>query len=90
MTRQGVRAARENEIKYKIVKTITRENMNGKVIVMGGMNGHIGLLDEPVNENDERLNEFVYEMNLENLNVAIAEGCVTWSARGQKSAIDYV
>ena len=90
MTTQGVRAARENEIKYGIVKRIVRENMNGRVIVMGDMNGRIRLLDEPVNENGERLNEFVYEMNLENLNVTIAEGCVTWSARGQKFAIDYV
>ena len=77
MTTQGVRAARENEIKYEIVKRIVRENINGRVIVMGDMNGHIGLLDEPVNENGEKLNEFVYEMNLKNLNVTIAEGCVT-------------
>lgn len=43
-----------------------------------------------MNDNSERLNEFVYEMNLENLNVTMAEGCVTWGARDQKSAIDYV
>ena len=36
------------------------------------------------------LGEFASEMDLENLNETLAEGHVTWSARNQESAIDYV
>ena len=34
--------------------------------------------------------EFVDKMNLENLNVTLAEGRVTWNAREHESAIDYM
>lgn len=59
-------------------------------MVMGDMNAHIGMLGERINQNGEMLNEFVYDMDLENLNETIGDGRVTWSARGQESAIDYV
>ncbi|MPC73953.1 hypothetical protein E2C01_068296 [Portunus trituberculatus] len=36
------------------------------------------------------LEEFVDEMELENLNVTLAEGRVTWNAREHESAIDYL
>ncbi|MPC62955.1 hypothetical protein E2C01_057046 [Portunus trituberculatus] len=54
------------------------------------MNAHIGLLDERMNRNGEMLEEFVNEMELENLNVTLAEGQVTWNAREHESAIDYM
>ena len=43
-----------------------------------------------MNRNGEMLAEFIDEMNLENLNQTLADGRVTWSARNQESAIDYV
>ncbi|XP_050718462.1 uncharacterized protein LOC126999703 [Eriocheir sinensis] len=64
--------------------------MQERVIVMGDMNAHTGMLGERINRNGEMLAEFVSEMNLENLNETLAEGRVTWSARNQESAIDYV
>ena len=43
-----------------------------------------------MNWNGEMLAEFMDEMDLENLNETLAEGRVTWSARNQKPAIDFV
>ena len=60
------------------------------MIVMGDMNAHVGILGEQVNRNVETLGEFVDEMDLENLNETLAEGRVTWCARNQESAIDYM
>ena len=90
MTTAGVDAARDNARKYAIIKKVVQENMNEKVMVMGDMNGHIGILGEEVNENGQLLIEFTEEMNLENLNVTIGNGEATWNARGQKSAIDFM
>jgi endonuclease/exonuclease/phosphatase family metal-dependent hydrolase len=45
---------------------------------------------EPVNKNGELLNEFVFENELENLNVTMAERKVTWSNKENCSAIDYI
>ena len=90
MTVESERARRENRDKYEILRKIVREHNREKVIIMGDMNGHIGMLGERMNRNGEMLDEFVDEMNLENLNMTIAEGRVTWSARNNESAIDYV
>ena len=60
------------------------------MVVMGDMNAHVGILGERMNKNGEMLEEFTDEMGLENLNVTLAEGRVTWSAREHESAIDYV
>ena len=90
MTVEGERATRENRNKYEILRKIVRDCAQEKIIIMGDMNGHIGLLGERINQNGELLDEFVDEMNLENLNVTLAEGRVTWNARNQESAIDYV
>ena len=74
MTMSGVEAARDNERKYEIVKKVIQENRNDKIMVMGDMNGHIGILGELVNENGQRLIDFTEEMSLENLNVTIGVG----------------
>ena len=60
------------------------------MMVVGDMNAHLGMLGEPMNQNGEMLAEFIDEMNLDNLNETLAEGHVTWSARNQESAIDFV
>ena len=59
MTVEGNRAARENSRKYDILKRIVREYQRERVIVMGDMNAHIGILGEQVNRNGEMLGEFV-------------------------------
>ncbi|MPC24153.1 hypothetical protein E2C01_017229 [Portunus trituberculatus] len=43
-----------------------------------------------MNRNGELLDEFVNEMELENLNETLAERRVMWCARNQESAIDYM
>ena len=91
MTVEGERAKRENKEKYKIINGIVKEYARERIIVMGDMNGHIGImLGERINKNGEMLLEFMDELNMENLNVTLAEGRVTWCAREQESAIDYV
>ena len=90
MTVESERGRRENVDKYKIMKNIIREYNGENVIVMGDMNGHIGLLGERINQNGEMLIEFTDEMGLENLNETLAKGRVTWCVRGQESAIDYM
>ena len=42
-------------------------------MVMGDMNAHLGMLGEPVNRDDEMLEEFILEMNLENLNETLTK-----------------
>ena len=90
MTVMGERAVRENNRKYSILKKFVREYSGEKVMIMGDMNAHLGMLGEQMNQNGEMLAEFIDEMNLENLNETLAEGRVTWNARDQMSAIDYV
>ena len=90
MTVTGERAARENSRKHSILKETVREYSGEKVMIMGDMNAHLGMLEEQMNQSDEMLADFIDEMNLENLNETLAEGRVTWNARDQTSAIDYV
>ncbi|KAF2364053.1 Endonuclease/exonuclease/phosphatase [Trinorchestia longiramus] len=59
------------------------------VIVMGDMNGHVGILGEKVNENG-RLIDFCEEKEFENLNVTIRNGLHTSESKEWKAAIDYV
>ncbi|MPC22530.1 hypothetical protein E2C01_015547 [Portunus trituberculatus] len=43
-----------------------------------------------MNRNGEMLDAFVDETDVENRNETLAEGRVTWCARNQESAIDYM
>ena len=90
MTVEGHGAADENRRKYDVVQQFVNKYKDEQVIVLGDMNGHIGLLGEEENGNGKMLREVSERMNLEILNETIARGRVTWQARGQKSAIDYV
>ena len=90
MTVEGERAVRENKSKYDLIKKFVRENASERVIVMGDMNAHIGMLGERMNRNGEMLAEFASDTDLENLNETLAEGRVTWRARERESAIDCV
>ena len=60
------------------------------MLVMGDMNGHIGLLGEKENANGKLLREACEKMNLEILHETMAEGRITWQHKDMKSAIDYV
>ena len=90
MTVEGERAVRENGMKYDVLRRLVRRFAGEKVMIMGDMNAHLGMLGERINRNGEMLAEFIDEMSLENLNETVAEGRVTWNARNQESAIDYV
>ena len=85
---EGENANRENGCKYKILKTLTDKFVSNDVIIMGDMNGHIGILNEQINANGEKLLRFMDETDLENLNVTMAEGKVTWKSKEHESAID--
>ena len=87
MTVEGERPERENREKYD---TLKREHEGERVIVMGDINAHISMLDEQMNWNGAIFVEFISEMDNENLNETLTEGRVTWSARNQESAIDYM
>ena len=78
MTVEGEHAREENEIKYNCLKKWIEKFGNNEVVIMGDMNGHIGILNERVNTNGERLLKFMDEADVENLNVTMADGKVTW------------
>ena len=71
MTVEGVLSEHENREKYACIKKVLDEYSHEMIVVMGDINGHVGIviLGEPVNKNGELLNEFVFENELENLNV---------------------
>lgn len=73
-----------------MMRRLVRGHAGEKVMVMGDMKGYAGVLGERMNTNGELLDEFVDEINLGNLNVKIAERCMTWSVWEHESAIDYV
>ena len=78
MTWEGSEARLETGRKYEIVKRFVSEHEDKRIIIVGDMNGHIGLLGEGVNENGRLLREVCEEMNLKILNKTIAENNVTW------------
>ena len=90
MTTAGPDADHDNRRKYEIVNEVMRENEHERILIVGDMNGHIGLLGEAVNENGQLLIDFTEDMRLQNLNVTIGDGRATWNAGGHKSAIDFM
>ena len=90
MTVNGTGAKAENEKKYGVIQRLVEKFKDERLIVMGDMNGHVGVLGENVNVNGQMLLDFAEAQDLEILNVTIAEGRVTWSGRDSESAIDYM
>ena len=90
MTVEGQEGRVENRRKYEILKRFVRQHRNERVLVVGDMNGHIGLLGERINANGSMLREACEEESLEILNETVAEGKVTWCRREQQSTVDYV
>ena len=73
MTVEGPNAI-ENNAKYKILQDLVRNFQSERVIVVGDMNGHTGILGERSNGNGNRLLDFAEVTDLEILNHTIAEG----------------
>ena len=90
MTVEGPEAKDDNSKKFNCVKNVMDRYTKEKIVIMGDMNAHIGILGEKINNNGKRLLEFTENQNLEILNSTIARGKVTWSSGNSKSAIDYV
>ena len=90
MSVEGTEGVIENKRKYDIVQKFVEEHKEEHVLVMGDMNGHIGLLGEEENMNGRLLREACESMNLEILNETIADGRITWQRKDMRSAIDYV
>ena len=63
--------------------------MHEKIIILGDMNAHIGILSERQNNNGDFLREACENMLFAILNETLAKGRVTWNGREQTSAIDY-
>ncbi|KAF2345876.1 Endonuclease/exonuclease/phosphatase [Trinorchestia longiramus] len=89
MTTMGSLAQEEN-VKYTILEGVVQEFSRFPVIVMGNMNGHVGILGEKVNENGCKLIDFCEKSKFENLNVTIGNGLHTCESKEWKAAIDYV
>lgn len=47
------------------------------MVIKGDMNAHTGILGERINQNREKLAEFVNDVDFENLNETMAGGHVT-------------
>ncbi|KAF2343370.1 Endonuclease/exonuclease/phosphatase [Trinorchestia longiramus] len=90
MTTMGPLAQEENVKKYTILERVVQEFSRFPVIVMGDMNGHVGILGEKVNENGRKLIDFCEGNEFENLNLTIGNGLHTWENKEWKAAIDYM
>ncbi|KAF2353786.1 Endonuclease/exonuclease/phosphatase [Trinorchestia longiramus] len=90
MTTMGPLAQEKNVKKYTILERVVQEFSRFPVIVMGVMNGHVGILGEKVNRNGHKLIDFCEENEFENLNVTIGNGLHTWENKEWKAAIDYM
>ena len=55
----------KNERKYRIVRRIVEPSKGESMIVIGDMNGHIGILSEEVNGNGQLLLDFAEVNELE-------------------------
>ena len=90
MTVEGRDARQDNVRKYDLVRRLRYDHRQEEIMVMGDMNGHIGILGEEINGNGQLLIDFTEEDYLENLNVTMAQGRVTWSGNRSESAIDFI
>ncbi|KAF2345520.1 Endonuclease/exonuclease/phosphatase [Trinorchestia longiramus] len=90
MTTMEPLAQEENVKKYAILERVVQEFSRFPVIVMGDMNGHVGILGEKVNENGCKLIDFCEGNEFQNLNVTIGNGLHTWESKEWKAAIDYM
>ncbi|XP_050706159.1 uncharacterized protein LOC126991439 [Eriocheir sinensis] len=86
---EGAENREENRKLYGALMEISGRVGKEKWIVMGDLNGHIGLNNAPVNRNGHMLLEFAESANLKIKNWEL-EDPITWRDRGAASAIDYI
>ena len=79
----------DNRQLYETLRKIKAEVGRNKWVIMGDLNGHIGLIEEIVNRNGQLILDFVEEGGLRIKNWEL-EDPVTWRDRGNESAIDYI
>ena len=68
MTVQGEKANHDNKKKYLVLTKISEKYKEDKLIIMGDMNGHTGILGEQINQNGQKLIDFAESKDLEILN----------------------
>ena len=79
---------RENVVKYRAVRSLVEANVDEEIIIMGDMNGHVGIMDEPLNRNGEMCLEFCERHDMTILNRIWCEYTPTFRQENRTSAID--
>ena len=79
----------DNRKLYEALSSIKERVGQNKWIIMGDLNGHIGLMEETVNRNGQLILDFVGDTGMRIKNWEL-ENPVTWRDRRSESAIDYV
>ncbi|KAG0726595.1 hypothetical protein GWK47_036224 [Chionoecetes opilio] len=84
------RGNQEDNIKlFEAMLEIKEKVGRDKWVIMGDMNGHIGLMEERVNRNGELLLDFAERSGCRIKNWEL-ENPTTWRDRNNESAIDYI
>ena len=86
---EGAENREGNRKKYKALTEIKEKVGEGKWIIMGDFNGHVGLKNEAVNVNGEMLLDCCDKMNMIIKNWE-AENLTTWRGNGVETVIDYI
>lgn len=86
---EGRENHQENRKMYEAVVDIKEEVGDKKWIIMGDLNGHIGLNNERVNTNGRLILEFVEKAGVKIKNWEL-ENPITWRDKRTESAIDYI
>ena len=79
----------DNRQLYETLRKIKEQVGRHRWVILGDLNGHIGLVEETVNRNGQLILNFVEEEGLRIKNWEL-EDPVTWRDRRSESAIDYI
>ncbi|KAF2354079.1 hypothetical protein FHG87_015163 [Trinorchestia longiramus] len=91
MSRESVEPLVQDEnMKGTILQREVQVFNSFKGIVMGDMNGHVGILGKKVNENGHELINLCEGNEFENLNVTIGNGLYVLKSKEWKAAIEDV
>ena len=86
----GATELAENKIKLEIIGKILHTHRGEDLILMGDMNGHVGILGEPINKNGELLLAWCENWDMNILNQNSDNGWITWERGDSKSALDMI
>jgi len=79
----------DNRRLYEALISVKERVGQNKWIILGDLNGHIGLMEETVNRNGQLILDFIGDTGMRIKNWEL-ENPVTWRDRRSESAIDYV